>query len=124
MRKLPPDILKRFLAGEHVTRHQKGFWNGIWSDMFIETSFMRFGKGPAGLIGLTLRPKSMKVWAYSLHSCTRILHDLDDIREGKRKQHAILHKEAMPARIKSDNDDRKKLRDKIQHGDSIINLAF
>ena len=25
-------------------RHQDGIWNGIWSDMMIETTYMRYGK--------------------------------------------------------------------------------
>ena len=60
MEKLPEEVLERFLKGEHVMRHQKGFWNAIWSDMFIETTFMRYGKGPGGLIGVTLDQTSVK----------------------------------------------------------------
>ena len=69
MKKLPQSIFDKFLRGEH-TQHNGGLWNGIWSDMFIETSFMRYGKGPGGLIGLTLNEKSVKIWAYGLHICT------------------------------------------------------
>ena len=58
MERLPPDILKHFLKGEHVMRHQDGIWNGIWVDMLIETTFMRYRKGPGGLIGVTLNPMS------------------------------------------------------------------
>ena len=73
MKSLPAAILERFLKGEHVIRHQKGFWNGIWTDMFIETTFMRYRKGPGGLIGLTLKPNVVKKWAYSLHAFTQVL---------------------------------------------------
>ena len=45
---LPKDVLATFLKGEHVMRHQSGLWNGMWSDMFIESTFMRCGHG--GLI--------------------------------------------------------------------------
>ena len=31
--RLPENVLKRFLNGEHVMRHNPGVWNGIWSDM-------------------------------------------------------------------------------------------
>ncbi len=80
MRKLPHSILDKFLHGEHTTRHHSGVWNGIWSDMFIETSFMRYGKGPGGLIGLTLNEQSVKKWAYGLHICTEIIRDLAKMR--------------------------------------------
>ena len=49
--------------------------------MFIETTFMRYGKGPGGIVGVTLNPKVVKKWANSLHVCTQILLDLDDMRE-------------------------------------------
>ena len=49
MERLPPEVLKSFLNGEHIMRH--GYRNIIWSDMFIETTFMKYGKGP-GLIGV------------------------------------------------------------------------
>jgi len=53
MENLPEDVLSHFGAGEHIMRHQAGLWNGIWSDMFIETTFMRYGHGPGGLAGIT-----------------------------------------------------------------------
>ena len=53
MEKLPPEVLNQFMNGEHVMRHQEGIWNAIWSDMMIETSYMKIGKGPAGVIGYT-----------------------------------------------------------------------
>ncbi len=46
MQKLHGEVLERFLKGEHVQRHRQGLWNGIWMDMFIETTFMRYGHGP------------------------------------------------------------------------------
>ena len=55
MERLRPDILKHFLKGEYVMRHQDGIWDGIWVDMLIETTFMRYGKGPGGLIGVILK---------------------------------------------------------------------
>jgi len=42
MEALPDDVQQHFLKGEHVMRHNSGIWNGIWSDMYIETTFMRY----------------------------------------------------------------------------------
>ena len=36
------DILEGFMKGEHVVRHKKGLWYGIWSDMYIESTLMRY----------------------------------------------------------------------------------
>ena len=69
---MPDEVLTRFMKGEHVMRHQAGYWNGIRSDMYIETTFMRYGKGPRGVIGLTLKQESVKQWANGLHLCTQI----------------------------------------------------
>ena len=55
MEKLPSPVLKDFLQGQHVMRHQPGLWNAIWSDMYIESTFMRYGHSPGGIIGITLK---------------------------------------------------------------------
>ena len=60
MEKLPIAVLHSFLRGEHVARHQEGIWNAIWVDMLIETTFMRYGKGPTGLIGVTTKPRQFR----------------------------------------------------------------
>jgi len=46
---LPKGVHAYFLKGELVMRHMKGLWNGIWSDKFIESTFMRYGHGQTGL---------------------------------------------------------------------------
>ena len=48
------------MKGEHVMRPKKGFWNGIWSDMFIESTFMNYGHGPDGITGLIMKPEPLK----------------------------------------------------------------
>ena len=72
---LPKHILESVLKGGHVMKHQEGYWNGIWSDMFIETFFMNYGKGRAWL--MLLKPKKMKIWALSLHTYSTMLGNLD-----------------------------------------------
>ena len=69
------------MKGEHITRHEQGYWNGISSDMYIETTFMHYGKGPVGIVGVTLKPSVVKKWPNSLHICTEILKDLDNMRD-------------------------------------------
>lgn len=53
MQRLPLSVHQKFMKGEHVIYHQDGIWNGIWSDLFIETTYMRYGHGPSGIIGFT-----------------------------------------------------------------------
>ena len=56
-------VLEKFLKGEHVIRYKPGLWNAIWSDMFIETTFMRYGHAPGGLTGITLNEHAVARWA-------------------------------------------------------------
>jgi hypothetical protein len=46
--KLPPHVESLFLKGQHVARHIRGIWNGLWSDQFIESKLMRFGLNAGG----------------------------------------------------------------------------
>ena len=61
------------MKGAHVMRHISGLWKGLWSDMFIEITFMRYGHGKAGIIG--------KTWALSLYVCGQLLEDLSTLRD-------------------------------------------
>ena len=70
MGKLSGDILNKFMKVEHVMRHQKGLWDGILSDMMIETTYMKYGKGPSGMIGIVTKPQSVQIWANSHHMNT------------------------------------------------------
>ena len=56
------EICRQFLQGEHVTRYITGAWNGIWTDMMTDykTNFMRYGKGPRGIIGITVKSSKWK----------------------------------------------------------------
>ena len=73
MSRSPPTILDQFLKGKHVLRHTEGIWNGIWSDMMTENSYMKFGKGRNGIIGKTTKPRTLQIWAKSQHLCSEVL---------------------------------------------------
>ena len=133
MKKLPAQVLERFMRGEHVTTHQKGLWNGIWTDMFIETTFMQYGKGPGGLIGLTLKAKVVKKWAYGLKTCIQINEDLEKMRKTTPEKNQVTHKEEGQGRIKADGQDRSNIQKKLeviihplrpnQHSNELLNIA-
>ena len=118
MEKLHGDVFEQFMKGEHVMRHKEGLWNGIWSDMFVESTFMRYGKGPQGIIGVTMKPDMVKKWAYSMHICSHILQDLSDMADGHQSDRdgVISHKEE-----KTFQDSVRWPRPR-QHKDEIENL--
>ena len=97
------------MKGEHVAHLKRNFWNGIWSDKSIETTYMKIGKGPAGLIGQTANSRSLTIWASSHHLESEILTELESLRK-KDEKAKNKHKEEEKGRLKSDMKDRKKLR--------------
>ena len=64
-------VRQHFVKGEHTMHHNAGLFNGIWSDMAIETTFMRYGHGQSGIIGTILRPETLKTWAYRCILCVQ-----------------------------------------------------
>ena len=135
MEKLPPQVQSLFLKGQHITRHIRGIWNGIWSDQFIESTFMRYGHSVGGVIGITLKPDALKIWALSRHICCKLQSDMERMEDeyAHTSKIHLYHKEEAGARIISDTKDRTRLLrtlDTYLHplnpnehpGNSIVNI--
>ncbi|KAJ8884145.1 hypothetical protein PR048_016002 [Dryococelus australis] len=113
---LPAEVRQYFIEGQYVMRHNPSVWNGIWSEMYIDTTFIRYGHGKGGTIGISLKPETLKTWALKSSYFTSMSHK----EEGKR-------------RVLSDKTDREGVRLKLelcidplnatQHADGIINIA-
>ena len=99
MESLGEEELLKFMKGEHVMHHVPGLWNGIWSDMFIETTFMRYGHGPGGIIGITLKPEKLKTCALGLHICSLLDQGIADVVGNEQERVQETHKEKTKARI-------------------------
>ena len=133
MESLSEPVLCHFMKGEHVMRHVRGIWNGIWSDMFIETTFMRYGHGKGGIIGITLKPETLKTWALSLHICSVLESDLADMANSENTSDQTSHKEESKARINTDAHDRLGIKQKLElcldpldpekHPGDIVNIV-
>ncbi|KAK3727318.1 hypothetical protein QZH41_005489, partial [Actinostola sp. cb2023] len=93
------DVLASTFAVVPKMLSVSGLWNGIWSDMFIETTFMHYGHGPGGIIGITLKPETLKTWALGLHICCRLKQAIAEILGGINVQDT--HKEETKAKIAS-----------------------
>ena len=105
---LSDTLLEKFLVGEHVIHLQKGFWNGVWSNMAIESTYMKTGKGPRGMIGTTTNERSTTIWTSGHHLCGELTTELDDLRSKRRSDKVELHKEEQIGRIQADGLDRDK----------------
>ena len=133
MEALSTKVLDLFMKGEHVMRHSPGTWNGIWSDMYIETTSTRYGHGNIGIIGITLKPDTLKTWALSLHLCRKLESSLSEMVDGDGGNVKIIHKEETQARISSDGKDREGIRHKLElsinpldpesHPEGLVNIV-
>ena len=79
------------MKGEHVIRHIPGLWNGFWSDLHIETTFMRYGHCPGGIIDITLKPEHLKTWALGLDICSRLEQDLHNLTNEEHETTQEVH---------------------------------
>ena len=116
MAAMPGDVRQHFMNGEHTMHHNPVLFNGIWPDMAIETTVMRYGHGQSAIIGITLRPETVKTCAYSLHACNTVVSHLDAMRthEQYKPLSQTHHKEDTKARIQTDAKNRKVWRDKLE----------
>ena len=64
MKGLDPVTMKKLQYGAFL-RHIPGIYNSTWTDMFIETTYMRLGHGPSGAIGVATDYHQMAKWALS-----------------------------------------------------------
>jgi len=68
---MPQDVRIEFTAGNHTMHHKRSQLDGIWSDMTIEVTFVRFGHSKGGIIGITTKSETLKVWMYSTSACNK-----------------------------------------------------
>ena len=66
--------------------------------------------GPSGMINVTTNHKSVSIWANSHHLCGELLTELDNQRINHRTSNDTKHKEEGEGRIKSDYEDRSKIK--------------
>ena len=107
---MPKLCQEQFLKGEHVLRHVPGFWNGIWCDMFIKTTFMCYGHDKRGIIGVTLKPETLKLCSLSLNICSRLEQNLSSFLYPDNGTELTGHKEESKGRISGDNADREPIK--------------
>ena len=114
MAAMPDKWRDKFIKAEHTMHHIPGNWNGIWSDTYIETTCIQYGHMKRGIIGVTLKPETLKIWSLSLHICSRLEQDLVCLTEPTDNGKQDKHKEESKSRIDSDMLDRDSIRRKLQ----------
>ena len=66
-----------------------------------------------GVVGKTLQPSAVKIWALSLHVCAQLRKDMMSLSAPHMQSTGTTHEEEGPSRIQTDAIDRKKIRDKL-----------
>ena len=101
MENLPDNVLNPLIKGQHIVRLQDRLGNAIWTDMAIESTYMRMEKGPLGLTGARTQESTVKVWANGHHLCNELLLGLDTLRNSD-KADRTKHNEEGDEKIKAD----------------------
>ena len=103
----------------------------MWTDMYIETTLMKYCHGTGEIVGITLNEHALCRWALSLHIWSRRTKDIADLKETTLFE-VDHHKEESISRIKADSDDRNAIRDKLEtcvdpldvsQGQNLINIV-
>ena len=113
MSKLPRSFQNELMKGNHVMTHQRGIWNGLWSDLYIESTYMRYGHNPGDIIGNTLQPSTLKTWGFSLNTCAQLKKDVLSLSDSDKQTTVTNHKEEGVSRIQTDAGDREKIQNKL-----------
>lgn len=109
-----PVVFKKFQDGFHVIRRTDQFWAGLGADLVIEQTLMRSLKSTGGLTrGSHMTEEQRALWTLSSPVCSEYNSALQDFN------HCVLttseqHKEGAVARIKRDQSDLAKIREKLE----------
>ena len=90
---LPDDAKMDLLVGAHLCRHRPGIWNSLSADQIGEHTYIKKGKMPGGLKGLTLSEDQVAIWVESYPVCAHVTLAIeslylavDEMKEEKRKE--------------------------------------
>ena len=95
---------------------------------------MRYGHGRAGIVGITLKPETLKTWALSRHVCSQLMEDLAELRgESDENKAQTSCKEEGVTRIENDKKDREALKNQLDmcihpmkpedHPENLMNIS-
>ena len=66
-------LYNEFMGGKHTVKRSAKFWAGIWTDLTIEQTLMRFIKSRGGCTrGRGMTEAVRHLWALSLNSCALV----------------------------------------------------
>ena len=104
-------MMKKRKHGAFV-RNIPGIYNSTWTDMFIETTYVRMWHGHTGAIRVaTDYHQIAKLALYSFALSGHVSQSVRSFSNAEQYSHHTRHKEEAEGRIKTDQADR--MRDKL-----------
>jgi len=74
---------------------------------------VRYRIGPNEIVSITLKPETMKRWAYRTDTCSRVVQDIANMFDHSAEREVASHEKEKPSRITSDAKDRDKIRKRL-----------
>jgi len=109
-----PAVFKKFQDGLHVIRRTDKVWAGLGSDLVIEQTLMRSLKTSGGLTrGSGMSEEQRALWVLSSPACSEYNHAMEDFNK-RAFTTSAQHKEMSGARMKRDQADLAKMKEKLQ----------
>ncbi|KAL8585757.1 hypothetical protein ACOMHN_040539 [Nucella lapillus] len=112
-----------FLANQQISLNRAATEDLAFFKQFIETTYMRYGHGPSGIIGSSLNESTLAIWAFSHSTLTQIYNDMETLKEGQEDVVVTTHKEERQSRIKDDASDKAKILERLSTCIDILDTS-
>jgi hypothetical protein len=99
MLELPAEIQSAFEKGEFFIRQTSGSFNGIWSNMGTEKTFIKDSKGSGGIVGITNQKSALVRWTLTRHFISSFSSAMND-RAGITSTSNTSHEEMKQTALK------------------------
>ena len=93
MLNLPDNVRIAFEGGEFTVRKTASSFNGIWSDMGVETTIIKDAKGQGGIVGITRKKPALVRWSVTRHIISQYASVMKDRTKPTNTEQENNHKE-------------------------------
>ena len=137
MFKLSTDVKTAFEGGQFAIHRSSNPFNGIWSDMAVESTVIRDAKSDSGVAGITRKQSALVRWSLTRHLLGEYARAMkqrtgqaDDPSASPRRP----HEQAKPAMLRQDEQHVGMILDHIKqnmtdpfdvtsHPDALLNIS-
>lgn len=116
MIQLPDDVKDAFEAGQFAIYRSNNQFNGIWSDMAVESTVIRDAKSASGVAGITRKQSALVRWSLTRHLLGEYARAMQR-RTGEVEDPSSQrpHEQSKPSMLKQDEKHTEKILHHIRH---------